>query len=105
MDYFRCPDDFACVETGERLPAARFHIIGDYSTALWKEQTELILAKNGLASFIAHPDYGDAMTLVPDGQSCRVEGADSERARVAYATLGDDGRAVFTLDERSGGGR
>ena len=34
-----------------------FHILGDYSTALWKAQTELILSKNGLISFITHPDY------------------------------------------------
>ena len=34
-----------------------FHIIGDYSSALWKQQVELILAFNGFVSFIAHPDY------------------------------------------------
>lgn len=34
-----------------------FHILGEYSTALWKEQTELLLSKNGLISFITHPDY------------------------------------------------
>ncbi len=34
-----------------------FHILGDYSTALWREQIELIVARNGLVSFIAHPDY------------------------------------------------
>jgi hypothetical protein len=34
-----------------------FHLIGRHSIELWKEQTELILAKNGLASFIVHPDY------------------------------------------------
>jgi hypothetical protein len=34
-----------------------FHIIGDYSIALWKQQIELILARYGFVSFIAHPDY------------------------------------------------
>lgn len=34
-----------------------FHVLGDYSTALWREQIDLILARNGLISFIAHPDY------------------------------------------------
>lgn len=33
------------------------HIRGDYSTQLWDTQLKLILAKNGLASFIIHPDY------------------------------------------------
>ena len=34
-----------------------FHILNDYSIDLWRKQTELILQKNGLLSFIAHPDY------------------------------------------------
>jgi len=34
-----------------------FHILDDYSTDLWKKQIEMILAKNGLISFIVHPDY------------------------------------------------
>jgi hypothetical protein len=34
-----------------------FHILGDYSIGLWERQLELILAVNGLASFIIHPDY------------------------------------------------
>jgi hypothetical protein len=34
-----------------------FHILDDYSIDLWKKQIELILAKNGLVSFIVHPDY------------------------------------------------
>ena len=34
-----------------------FHILGSYSTALWRQQIELIMARNGLVSFIAHPDY------------------------------------------------
>jgi hypothetical protein len=107
-----------------------FHILGDYSIALWKRQIDLILSKNGLISFITHPDYlterrtqavyldllthltqlrverklwfalpGDVdgwwrsrhqMTLVPDGESWRIEGADSDRARVAYASLEND---------------
>ena len=34
-----------------------FHILGDYSIDLWKKQCELVLWRNGLISFIAHPDY------------------------------------------------
>jgi hypothetical protein len=34
-----------------------FHIIGDYSIDLWKRQAEVIVARHGLATFIAHPDY------------------------------------------------
>jgi hypothetical protein len=34
-----------------------FHILNDRSVDLWKAQTELILSKNGLVSFIVHPDY------------------------------------------------
>lgn len=34
-----------------------FHILGDYSTALWRQQLRVILENHGLASFIAHPDY------------------------------------------------
>jgi hypothetical protein len=34
-----------------------FHLLHDYSTSLWKQQTELILEKHGLANFIVHPDY------------------------------------------------
>ncbi len=34
-----------------------FHVRGDLSIRLWRTQVEAILAKNGLASFIVHPDY------------------------------------------------
>lgn len=34
-----------------------FHVLREDSIDLWKTQTELILAKNGLVSFIVHPDY------------------------------------------------
>jgi len=34
-----------------------FHILGEYSSALWKAQIELIRAMNGFISFITHPDY------------------------------------------------
>ncbi len=113
-----------------------FHILDDYSTRLWQEQIDAILAENGLASFIAHPDYlveprarqvytellgilanlraergvwialpseidrwwraRRAMRLVPDGDSWRVEGPDSARARLAFARL-KHGRVVYEL--------
>jgi hypothetical protein len=34
-----------------------FHVLGERSIDLWKTQVEIILAKNGLVSFIVHPDY------------------------------------------------
>jgi hypothetical protein len=34
-----------------------FHILNDYSIDLWKRQIRLIMEKNGLISFIVHPDY------------------------------------------------
>ena len=34
-----------------------FHLLNDYSLDLWREQTNLIVARNGLVSFIVHPDY------------------------------------------------
>ncbi len=34
-----------------------FHILGDYSIDLWKDQIRLIMEKHGLMSFIVHPDY------------------------------------------------
>ncbi len=34
-----------------------FHILGDYSTALWTEQMRQIKQANGLISFVTHPDY------------------------------------------------
>ncbi len=113
-----------------------FHVLGDYSTRLWREQIAGILEQNGLVSFIAHPDYLrepraravyaellghlvrlreergawialpaeiDAwwrnrreMTLVPDGNSWRVEGPGSDRARVAFARL-EGGRVVYEV--------
>ncbi|MFY9910144.1 MAG: hypothetical protein WCF22_06400 [Candidatus Sulfotelmatobacter sp.] len=34
-----------------------FHILNERCIDLWKNQIDLILEKNGLASFIVHPDY------------------------------------------------
>jgi hypothetical protein len=34
-----------------------FHILRDYSIDLWRTQLDLILQRNGLMSFITHPDY------------------------------------------------
>ena len=34
-----------------------FHLLHEHSIDLWKTQLDIILAKNGLASFIVHPDY------------------------------------------------
>ena len=114
-----------------------FHIIGDYSTALWAEQMRRIAQVNGLVSFIVHPDHlieeraravyrelltclsrerdegrlwvtlpsevdrwwrdRHQMTLVPTGESWRIEGPSSDRALVAYAAI-EDGVVVYTLE-------
>ena len=34
-----------------------FHILGQYSIDLWKEELDSIALSNGLATFIVHPDY------------------------------------------------
>ncbi len=34
-----------------------FHVLNERSIDVWKLQLELILARNGLASFLVHPDY------------------------------------------------
>lgn len=34
-----------------------FHILREFSTRIWKQQTEIIAKKFGLMSFIVHPDY------------------------------------------------
>jgi peptidoglycan/xylan/chitin deacetylase (PgdA/CDA1 family) len=34
-----------------------FHILNDYSIDLWRKQLNLIRQRNGLMSFLAHPDY------------------------------------------------
>ena len=34
-----------------------FHILGEHSIDLWKQQIEIISAHHGLISFIIHPDY------------------------------------------------
>jgi hypothetical protein len=34
-----------------------FHVLNERSIDLWRSQIEMILSKNGLASFLVHPDY------------------------------------------------
>jgi hypothetical protein len=34
-----------------------FHLLGDYSIALWQRQVAEIVARHGLVSFNVHPDY------------------------------------------------
>ncbi len=46
-----------------------FHLLNHRSIALWKNQIDLILKSNGLASFIVHPDY----VLEPDTRSIYQE--------------------------------
>jgi hypothetical protein len=41
-----------------------FHILGDYSIALWKMQIDTILGSHGLITILSHPDY----LIVPGAQ-------------------------------------
>ena len=115
-----------------------FHILNERSIDLWKDQVDLILGKNGLASFIVHPDYliqSDAvsaykgllgylrelragkpiwfalptdidswwrarskMSVVRDGNSWRIEGDVTRRARLAYAR-NVEGKLVYELEQ------
>lgn len=117
-----------------------FHILGDYSTARWEQQIDIILSRNGLMSFITHPDYlaeksaravyvnllahlsrlradrklwiappadvdrwwrnRNQMRLVGHAGAWRIEGPDSGRARVAYATL-EGNQVVYKLENVS----
>jgi len=113
-----------------------FHILNTRSTDLWKEQIELIARKNGLVSFIVHPDYlqqsgrvtvykellgylrelidrksiwcalpadinhwwraRSKMSVVKDGDSWRIAGDVTKRARLAYAK-NVEGKLVYEL--------
>jgi len=46
-----------------------FHLLNEHSVDLWKAQAELILDKNGLTSFIIHPDY----VIDPENRSVYIE--------------------------------
>jgi hypothetical protein len=59
-----------------------FHIMDDYSIDLWKQQLALIRSRNGLMSFIAHPDY-----LI------------DHRARSVYESLLDHLREMITREK------
>lgn len=113
-----------------------FQILNDYSIDLWKQQIALIRKRNGLMSFLTHPDYlidegtrkiyelllshlreiasldniwvalpgeinrwwraRSQMNLVKEGTEWAIEGAEKERARVAYAVL-DQGRLAYEV--------
>jgi hypothetical protein len=114
-----------------------FHILGQYSIDLWKQQLDFIASSNGLATFIVHPDYvierrardvyenllkylsefciekkfwqplpRDAakwwrdrsqMRVERSGESWKVTGPGSERARVAFACI-ENGRIAFQME-------
>jgi hypothetical protein len=119
-----------------------FHILKDSTNDLWKKQIGTIQQRNGLISFIAHPDYlttqkyreiyealltylrlvvdrdtiwatqpGEVdkwwrarreMKLVEAGKGYRIEGPESNRARLAYAMIDGD-RIVYTIDKNPPG--
>ena len=113
-----------------------FQILNNYSIDLWKKQVEMIRKRNGLISFITHPDYlirpharkiyeslleylrqiierekiwmalprevdrwwraRSQMKLVQEGGRWIIEGAEAERARVAFAVIEGD-RLVYQI--------
>ena len=60
-----------------------FHILDEYSINLWKVQLDRIIAKNGLASFIVHPDY----IVEPEARRVYLELLDHLRGLVRDAGL------------------
>lgn len=116
------------------------HILGESSADLWMREIDSIRQKNGLVSFIVHPDYVNGkrqlalyrsllehvsrlrseanvwialpgevdgwwrarnqMKLTSHNGKWRIEGAGSERARIAYATL-EDGRITYAFQGSS----
>jgi hypothetical protein len=114
-----------------------FHILGQYSIDLWKEELDFLAASNGLASFIVHPDYvierrarsvyesllqylskfcsekkfwqplprevaqwwrdRSQMRVERSGESWKVAGPGSERARVAFAQV-ENGQLTYGLE-------
>lgn len=42
-----------------------FHLLGEHPLQVWRQQTQLVLEKNGMVSFIVHPDYVMHEDFVP----------------------------------------
>jgi len=77
-----------------------FHVLGDYSTDLWKQQMELIAGRHGLVSFNVHPDY----ILAPSALSVYQEllGLLSEAAASGGAWIAAPGEVNEWWRQRSG---
>jgi hypothetical protein len=56
MPYF-LPDGMLELPLTTTQDYSLFHILGEYSLALWKQQISIILEGHGLMSFLIHPDY------------------------------------------------
>jgi hypothetical protein len=56
MPYF-LPDGMLELPLTTTQDYSLFHILEEYSLALWKQQINIILAGHGLVSFLIHPDY------------------------------------------------
>lgn len=64
-----------------------FHILGQYSIDLWKQQIDAIVERSGLVSFIVHPDY-----------IIERKAQDTYKALLAYlAQLRDEGKLKICL--------
>jgi hypothetical protein len=56
MPYF-LPDGMLELPLTTTQDYSLFHILEDYSLALWQRQSSIILDGHGLISFLIHPDY------------------------------------------------
>ncbi|MFP5237430.1 MAG: hypothetical protein ACLGSD_16155 [Acidobacteriota bacterium] len=86
-----------------------FNILQDYSIELWKRQAELVLARNGMMSFIVHPDYVmEAREMAVYEELLSYVAALGEERNLWITTPGEVNRwwrerAALRLVERHGG--
>ena len=73
-----------------------FNILSDFSTRIWKQQTEIIAGKYGLMSFIVHPDYVIEARTRAIYQELLRHLVDLRERRVC---LGDDSRRSESMVE------
>jgi hypothetical protein len=65
-----------------------FHILGDYTLDLWRQQAARIMDKHGLLSFIVHPDY-----------LLNNRAMDTYRGLLDYLVRSDSGMWISTPNE------
>jgi hypothetical protein len=86
MPYF-LPGDVLELPITTTEDYSMFHILGDYSTVLWKQQMSVILEAHGLMSFLAHPDYVSSGAARSAYKSLLVEIARMQAEHDVWVTL------------------